>query len=166
MPETLTKSKERVAKYGEVFTPDHIVKQMCDMLQKENQERQVFSPDSTFLEPSCGEGAFIIEILRRKFANCKTRKDYTVSLKSVYGFELLADNVAETIKNLTALCEEHFKPTKEEREIIRDHIIQCDALKVLKLLNVYGDNPPKQINIFPGYYEANSEAGRESAGRA
>lgn len=148
MPRKLTKSKERVSKYGEVFTPDNIVKQMCDFLQEENPERQVFSPETTFLEPTCGDGAFILEILRRKFENCKTRKDYTVSLESVYGFELLADNVAATIENVTLLCDEYFKLTKEEREIINDHIIQCDSLKILRLLSVYGDNPPDQVNIF------------------
>lgn len=146
MPRKLTKSKERVSKYGEVFTPDHIVKQMCDFLQEENPERQVFSPETTFLEPTCGDGAFILEILRRKFENCKTRKDYTVSLESVYGFELLADNVASTIENVTALCEEYFKLTKVDRVIISDHIIQCDALKILKLLSVYGDHPSGRIN--------------------
>lgn len=153
--EGFTKSKDRVSRYGEVFTPPHIVKQMCDTLEENNPG--AFAPGKTFLEPTCGEGAFIIEILGRKFANCKTRKDYTVSLKSVYGFELLADNVAVTIQNVTDMCEEHFKPTKEEREIIRDHIIQCDALKVLKLLSVYGDNPPKQINILPGCFKEAQE---------
>lgn len=145
----LTKSKERVREYGEVFTPIHIVKQMCDMLEDENPNRCVFEPSTTFLEPSCGEGVFIIEILRRKFANCKNRNDYTISLNSVYGFELLADNVTKTIANVTLLCEEYFKPTKKEREIINEHIIQCDSLKILKLLNIYGDMPPKQINILP-----------------
>ena len=68
MAEKLTKSKERVAKYGEVFTPQHIVKDMCDMLEKENPG--AFDPERTFLEPSCGDGAFILEILRRKFSLC------------------------------------------------------------------------------------------------
>lgn len=145
-PEKLYKSKERVEKYGEVFTPQWVVRDMCDMLEKENPG--AFSPASTFLEPSCGEGAFILEILRRKFSLCKKRSDFTIALESVYGFELLADNVAATIRNVTALCEEYFKPRAAERQIISDHIIQCDALKILKLLSVYGDSPPKQINLF------------------
>lgn len=144
--EEITKSKERVAKYGEVFTPQRIVDRMCDMLEEEKPG--AFEPERTFLEPSCGEGAFILEILRRKFANCKKRQDYTTALESVYGFELLADNVEATIQKITALCESIFKLTKAEREIISDHIIQCDALKILKLLSIYGDNPPKQINLF------------------
>lgn len=109
-----------------------------------------FEPETTFLEPTCGEGVFVLEILRRKFSNCKKRSDYTAALESVYGFELLADNVAATIQNVSRLCEEYFKPTKAEREIIDNHIIQCDSLKILKLLAVYGDNPPKQVFISGG----------------
>lgn len=138
MAEELTKSKERVAKYGEVFTPQWCVEMMCDQLEEHNPG--AFEPWKTFLEPSCGDGVFVLEILRRKFGNCKKRGDYTIALQSVYGFELLADNIATTIKNVTYLCEEHFKPTKEERQIIRDHIIQCDSLKVMKLLEIYTDH--------------------------
>lgn len=143
--ENLTKSKERVEKYGEVFTPQHIVEDMCDMLEKENPS--AFLPERTFLEPTCGEGAFVLEILRRKFKNCKKRKDYTVSLESVYGFELLADNVENTISNIKELCREFFKPNKEELEIINNHIIQCDSLKVMKLLEIYGENKPTVMNV-------------------
>lgn len=45
----LKKSKERVRKHGEVFTPEHIVKQMCDMMEKNNPD--AFAPEKTFLEP-------------------------------------------------------------------------------------------------------------------
>ena len=127
----LTK-EERIRKFGEVFTPDHVVRDMCDMLEKENPG--CFEPEKTFLEPTCGDGAFVAEILRRKFGRCKCRTDYTAALVSVYAMEIQADNVQKTIDRVTALCWEYFKPTKEELEIIRDHIIQCDSLKVMKLL--------------------------------
>ena len=125
--------QERIHKFGEVFTPQWIVDKMCDELLSANPE--CFSPESTFLEPTCGEGIFVVEILRRKFANCRTRADYTASLKSVYAMEIQADNVEKTIWNVTALCNEHFKPTKQELEIIKDHVIQADALKVMKMMN-------------------------------
>ena len=133
MPEeALIKSKERVHKFGEVFTPERVVRDMCDMLERESPD--AFDPERTFLEPTCGEGAFIVEILRRKFDRCKTRSDYRTALRSVYGFEIQADNVAACIENVMELCREYFKPTKEELEIINDHIIMCDSLKVMKLL--------------------------------
>lgn len=126
----LTKSKERIQKYGEVFTPPHIVNQMLDTFPSE-----MFMPDKTFLEPTCGEGAFVVEILKRKFANCKKRKDYTIALQSIYAMEIQADNVEKCIQNVIDLCGQYFKPNTAEVEIINDHIIQADSLKVLKMLN-------------------------------
>lgn len=124
--------KERVQKYGEVFTPQWVVDDMCDMLLKDNPD--CYLPEKTFLEPACGEGVFLLEILRRKFANCKNRSDYSVALKSVYGFEIQADNVEKTIQNITDLCWEYFKPSKDDLETIKNHIIMCDGLKVMKML--------------------------------
>ena len=123
--------KERVRKYGEVFTPGWLAARMCDDLEKENPD--AFLPEKTFLEPTCGEGVFLCEILRRKFSRCKKRSDFTTALRSVYGLELLADNVAESIRQVTDLCAVWFQPTKAEIEIIRDHIIQADSLKIMKM---------------------------------
>lgn len=134
----LTKSKERISKYGEVFTPDHIVNDMLGQIPDE-----MFQPEPTFLEPCVGEGAFIIPLLERKFKNCKKRKDYTVALESVYGMEIQADNVKICIDNILKLCDNYFKPTKKEREIINNHIIQADSLKVMRMINdmnTRGDN--------------------------
>ena len=77
----------------------------------------------------------MLEILRRKFANCRTREDYSDALRSIYAFELQSDNVKTTIKNVTALCKEHFKPTKDDLQIINDHIIQADAIKIMKMMS-------------------------------
>ena len=126
----LIKSKERVQKYGEVFTPQWVVEKMCDELPDE-----AWKPETTFLEPSCGEGVFILEILRRKFENCKTRKDYRTALKSVYGFEIQADNVKITIENVINLYKKYFKISQSDIEIINDHIIMCDGLKIMRMLN-------------------------------
>lgn len=105
---------------------------MCDMLEAESPG--AFEPEKTFLEPTCGEGAFVVEVLRRKFERCKCRADYRTALESVYGFELQRENVEACIAAVKALCGAYFKPTRQELEIIEDHIIQCDALKVMKLL--------------------------------
>lgn len=128
----LTK-KQRIQKYGEVFTPERTVEDMLDMLEKESPD--CFQPEKTFLEPCCGEGVFLIGILRRKFANCKTRADFTVAIKSVYAMELQADNVEKSISAVTEFCEGVFKLTKEDRETIKDHIIQADSLKVMRMIS-------------------------------
>lgn len=132
MTEVLTK-KEKVARFGEVFTPRKTVEDMCDMLARESPG--CFEPETTFLEPACGDGAFVTEILRRKFARCRTRRDYTAALRSVYAMEIQADNVEACIRNVTEFCRERFAPTKEELQIIRDHIIQADSLKVMRMIN-------------------------------
>ena len=129
-------SKQRVRDFGEVFTNEREVKAMCDLIPPEVWKNIRYS----FLEPCCGEGVFILEILKRKFANCKTRKDYTVALDSVYGMDIQADNVETCIQNVIALCEQYFKITRAEKELVSEHIIQADSLKVMKLLERYGTN--------------------------
>lgn len=106
---------------------------MCDLLPPE-----MFQPERTFLEPCCGEGVFLLEILRRKFANCKRRTDYSTALASVWGMDIQADNVEITIRNILELSREHFKLTKKDEETVERHIIQCDSLKIMGLLEEYG----------------------------
>ena len=97
-PSSQIKSKQRVAAHGEVFTAEREVKAMCDLVADECNRI-----DSRFLEPACGEGAFLAEILIRKLAVCKQkygtpllRPDYerasVNAVMSIYGVELLPDN--------------------------------------------------------------------------
>lgn len=102
---------------------------MCDLLPPE-----MFQPERTFLEPCCGEGVFLLEILRRKFARCKSRADFSAALASVWGMDIQADNVEITIRNILELSREHFKPSKKDEETVERHIIQCDSLKVMGLM--------------------------------
>lgn len=125
--------KERVKKYGEVFTPDWMVRQMCDELEENSPG--AFDIQSTFLEPTCGDGVFVEEILRRKFEKCTNREQYREALRSVYAMEIQADNVWETIKRINALCAEYFKLSNVELEIINNHVIQADSLKIMRMMN-------------------------------
>lgn len=131
-PRALTKD-ERIRTFGEVFTPPHIVSQMCDMLEKEFPG--AFEPGTTFLEPCCGEGAMVLEVLRRKFQNCRRRSDFTEALRSVYGMELQERNVDICIGNVKMLCREWFTPRTEELKIIENHIMQADSLKVMRMIS-------------------------------
>ena len=92
MPEKLIKSKQRVKDFAEVFTPAHIVKDMCDLVPEE----MWVSIDTTFLEPACGTGNFLAEILSRKFRLCKDWQEGLKALNSVYGIDIQQDNVEET----------------------------------------------------------------------
>jgi type I restriction-modification system DNA methylase subunit len=94
----LTKSKKRIADHGEVFTPAWMVEAMLDLVKGETERI-----DSRFLEPACGSGNFLMQILRRKLAAVELkygksdfeRRHYALlALMSIYGIELLSDNIA------------------------------------------------------------------------
>ena len=110
---TQIKSKKRVAEHGEVFTNEREVKAMCDLVAHECDRI-----DSRFLEPACGDGNFLAEILTRKLATVKkiyksNPYDYeryaVLAVTSVYGVEILADNVAECRERLFNLWDKEYK---------------------------------------------------------
>ncbi|WP_429946300.1 DNA methyltransferase [Bibersteinia trehalosi] len=73
--------------------------------------------DATFLEPACGSGNFLAEILHRKLTIAEKYKkiqlDYernaVLAVASLYGIELLADNVEECRKRLLTIFSEHYQ---------------------------------------------------------
>lgn len=100
----LVKSKQRVADHGEVFTPSAIVDGMLNLVAGEAERI-----DARFLEPACGDGNFLLPVLKRKLATVQTRygdSDFEnrhhalLALMSIYGIELLSDNVADCRQNL------------------------------------------------------------------
>lgn len=105
MPEKIIKSADRVKDIGEVFTPKRTVDFMLD--QPEIKEK-VNSLTATFLEPSAGEGAFLVEILRRKLNFAKKisssvkdmQNKFLLALSSLYGIELMEDNVEMLVINM------------------------------------------------------------------
>lgn len=101
------KSKQRVADHGEVFTPAWMVEAMLDLVKAETERI-----DSRFLEPACGSGNFLVEVLRRKLAAVELkygrsdfeRRHYALlALMCIYGIELLPDNIAECRANMLAI---------------------------------------------------------------
>lgn len=132
MENKVLSKEEKVRKYGEVFTPQWVVEKMCDALEEESDAFDDI--DKTFLEPTCGDGVFILEILKRKFRLCKKKSDYIRAVESVYGFEIQEDNVKKCIENVIEFCKQYFKPNKKDIETIKYHIILCDSLKVMRLL--------------------------------
>lgn len=98
------KTKERVRNHGEVFTAEREVNAMMDLV---NQE--AVNIDSTFLEPACGDGNFLSEILRRKLnsvfqiagandADCEYWA--TRAISTIYGVDIQEDNVLEARERL------------------------------------------------------------------
>lgn len=129
--ERLTKSKERIKKYGEVFTPEWLVKDMCDMLAEEGNAWSRL--DETFLEPSCGNGNFLVEILARKFDLCKDHKDGLTALSTIWGIDIQLDNVTEARKRMLKMYKERYSDGIEKAErIIQKNIICGDSLKIMR----------------------------------
>ena len=93
-PEKLVKSATRVKKFAEVYTPSWLVKKMLDLLPDDDTHKFSWM-SATVLEPSCGNGNFLVEILRRKLAFAKKTEDLLIAIKSIYGIDLLPDNVVE-----------------------------------------------------------------------
>lgn len=88
------KSRARVKELGEVFTPPHIVCKMLDLIPQDKLQ----DPLSTWLEPACGTGNFLIEILKRKLSYT-TGESTTYALKclsSIYGIDISPENVHES----------------------------------------------------------------------
>ena len=124
------KSKDRVKNHGEVFTNEREIKAMLDLLQP-------MTIEMTFLEPTCGNGNFVIEILRRKFDLCKKKKDYITALNSVFAIDILQDNIAECKQRVKELYLSYGQ--KENIDFILDtQIFQGNSLAIMELLTKKG----------------------------
>lgn len=153
------KSKERVSKHGEVFTAEREVNAMLDLVKQETERIE-----SRFLEPACGDGNFLIEILRRKLAICEERvkkqqytqlqyeKNAVWAVSSIYGIELLPDNAEACRQRLyDYFCEQYTQLYGEAcklecREavayLLERNIIMGDALTYRRV-----DNPEEWIVV-------------------
>ena len=101
------KTKKRVADHGEVFTNDREVNAMLDLVKQETERI-----DSRFLEPACGNGNFLAEVLKRKLEVVKTRyrtsqleweRNSLIAISSIYGVDILEDNTLECQERLFAI---------------------------------------------------------------
>ena len=112
MAERQVKSRARVSDHGEVFTAQREVNAMLDLVKQETERI-----DSRFLEPACGDGNFLAEILRRKLAAVRARyrkspADYekyaVVAVTSIYGVDILQDNVEACRARLFDIWDEAY----------------------------------------------------------
>ena len=135
---SLVKSKQRVADHGEVFTPTWMVEAMLDFVKGETERI-----DSRFLEPACGSGNFIVQILRRKLAAVELkygksdfeRQHYALlGLMCIYGIELLADNIAECRANVLEVFAEYLDIDEADdlyraaTHVLSGNLVHGDAL--------------------------------------
>ena len=108
------RDRSRVKATGEVFTPTPLVQEMLDQIPS----NQFNDPTKTFLDPSCGDGQFLGEVLIRKMENGST---FEQALSTIYGVDLMQDNVD--------LCRERLLCGQEHlRHIVERNIVYHDAL--------------------------------------
>ena len=134
----LIKSRQRVADHGEVFTPAWMVAAMLDLVKGETERI-----DSRFLEPACGTGNFLVEVLRRKLAAVELkygrsdfeRRHYALlAVMCIYGIELLPDNIAECRKAMLGIVGEYLKleeqsdPYRAACHVLSQNLVHGDAL--------------------------------------
>lgn len=107
------KSRKRVQDHGEVFTAEREVKAMCDLVKDETERIE-----SRFLEPACGNGNFLAEILSRKLdvvskQYSKSPVDWekysVVTLTSLYGIDIMQDNAQSCRERLYEIWNENYE---------------------------------------------------------
>lgn len=158
------KSKARVADHGEVFTATREVDAMLDLVKQETER-----VDSRFLEPACGDGNFVAEILRRKLVAAKKRaipprkkkplplefeKQSVIAVASIYGVDLMMDNVNACRRRLYDIWNDEYEAIcKNEADdecreavkfILRKNIVCGNALS-LKVVNENGEDTDEPI---------------------
>lgn len=136
------KSSDRVKNHGEVLTARREVEAMLDLVKNESERI-----DSKFLEPACGDGNFLVAILERKLKTVTTRYkskkiDFEVNLlsalSSIYGIDLLEDNVEIAINRMFEIAFTCYKdalkvkPDEEFQQVMKfiltKNILQGDSL--------------------------------------
>ena len=120
--EKLIKSKERVQKHGEVFTPSWMGQKMLDT---EGVKEACENLTATFLEPAAGDGNFLVAILRRKLTMVSEQynssiRQYThyslYALSTLYGIELLEDNAQMCVMNLFEVYKDFYGEAVKKHE--------------------------------------------------
>lgn len=152
-----TKSRERVRGQAEVFTASEQVTAMLDLVRDCSD-----NIDARFLEPSCGNGNFLVAILNRKMKVVSTRyrkqMDFEfyslVSLASIYGVDICLDNVSEARERMRVLIKEWYSDklnTKKPSDgfyssvdyILGKNIICGDMLNGVELISFTEFSVPK-----------------------
>jgi len=138
------KSRKRVTDHGEVFTSEREVNAMLDLVKRETERI-----DSRFLEPACGTGNFLVEILNRKLnvvvsRYAKSQLEFeryaVIAISSMYGVDILQDNLKECRERLYSIfndvytklfksnCKEECRSTI--KFILSKNILWGDALSL------------------------------------
>jgi hypothetical protein len=143
------KSKQRVKDHGEVFTQEREVNAMLDLVKNETERIE-----SRFLEPACGDGNFLAPILEKKLAIVNRKYGSSqnefermslIAVSSIYGVELLRDNVEVCVERLYEIFNDVYKKLYKDKSkdefrksiqfVLKRNILQGDALTLKRVDN-------------------------------
>lgn len=117
----------RVKEQHEVFTPTPLVNIILDKIPK-----SYFVGDKTFCDPSCGDGQFLVEILKGKLTR---GVNPAVAIRSIYGVDLMPDNIERCKRRLRKILNDFVIDNDISNElsgnikrVINHNIVCCDAL--------------------------------------
>jgi len=134
------KTKKRVLDHGEVFTSEREVNAMLDLVKQETERI-----DSRFLEPACGDGNFLSNVLERKLdivaKNYKnSQKEFEkyslIAISCIYGIDILEDNAQECRERLSSILEERYQLIFKES--FSDELLKCIRFMLDKNI-IHGD---------------------------
>lgn len=151
------RSNDRARELGEVFTNEREVKAMLDLLQDVN-----FA--SRYLEPGCGSGNFLVEILARKFKLLTELPEVKSGLKngnlhefhlklvlalgSFYGIDIDERNIEESRERLLDLTSDLYKKASRGAEmpisvkkaieyVVHKNIVLGDMISAPEAIEIY-----------------------------
>ena len=146
----MTNKLTRVAKYGEVFTPMHVVEDMCDLLDPD-----IWSDEGvTLFEPTCGDGNIVIVLLRRRLLAIYTKakhaghpdpKGYAVAnaLSGLVAIDILADNVEKTRQRIINVINNGWVQQSEKGKLAFVNMLVNRNIHMNEVLSCLQDDPAK-----------------------
>lgn len=127
-----TKSESRIKELGEVFTPKELVLEMLDLIPEKNWQ----DSEKTFLDPACGNGNFLIEIINKKMSHGLSPED---ALKTTFGIDIMPDNVKECKQRIIDMLQQlNVNITNKITDVLDANIICRDGMTFLTFDSNYG----------------------------
>ena len=143
MIKPLTKSKDRVKAFGEVFTPSWLVNEMLDKLP----EDQWTDPSKTFIDPACGNGNILVEVVRRKI---ESGAQPLHALMTTYGVDIMPDNIMECQQRLVRVAWELSEAASIPVSFslaVKKNIKLGDTLN-FEIDDIFANKPSKELKEF------------------
>lgn len=145
MGERLIKSKERVKNHGEVFTPKFIVHKMLNLEGVRDAKTDIYK---TVLEPSAGEGVFLVELLKMRLDFLAKKysdsfidyENYSlIALTTLYGVELLKDNSQKCVANIVDVFMDYYRIQSEKSGEKINENVKKSAITIVSANNLLGN---------------------------